>query len=89
MDEPAGCQARYESATCDFSVFLCQVVMKQNAVIEHLKQKKIMTPVEREENQRFEFVLSCLVVFLCLSIFFFFYKSVTLRLLSAFQDDRV
>ncbi|KAM3923213.1 nucleosome-remodeling factor subunit BPTF [Leptodactylus fuscus] len=29
-----------------------QVVMKQNAVIEHLKQKKTMTPVEREENQR-------------------------------------
>ncbi|XP_069807678.1 nucleosome-remodeling factor subunit BPTF isoform X3 [Dendropsophus ebraccatus] len=29
-----------------------QVVMKQNAVIEHLKQKKSMTPVEREENQR-------------------------------------
>uniref|UniRef100_A0A8C3GCK0 Bromodomain PHD finger transcription factor n=1 Tax=Cyclopterus lumpus TaxID=8103 RepID=A0A8C3GCK0_CYCLU len=28
------------------------VVMKQNAVIEHLKQKKTMTPVEREENQR-------------------------------------
>ena len=30
-----------------------QVVMKQNAVIEHLKQKKTMTPAEREENQRF------------------------------------
>ncbi|XP_075207616.1 LOW QUALITY PROTEIN: nucleosome-remodeling factor subunit BPTF [Anomaloglossus baeobatrachus] len=29
-----------------------QVVMKQNAVIEHLKQKKTMTPTEREENQR-------------------------------------
>uniref|UniRef100_A0AAQ4NPJ3 Bromodomain PHD finger transcription factor n=1 Tax=Gasterosteus aculeatus aculeatus TaxID=481459 RepID=A0AAQ4NPJ3_GASAC len=29
-----------------------QVVMKQNAAIEHLKQKKTMTPVEREENQR-------------------------------------
>uniref|UniRef100_A0A4W4EI56 Bromodomain PHD finger transcription factor n=1 Tax=Electrophorus electricus TaxID=8005 RepID=A0A4W4EI56_ELEEL len=29
-----------------------QVVMKQNAVIEHLKQKKTMTPEEREENQR-------------------------------------
>ncbi|XP_063816886.1 nucleosome-remodeling factor subunit BPTF isoform X2 [Pseudophryne corroboree] len=29
-----------------------QIVMKQNAVIEHLKQKKTMTPVEREENQR-------------------------------------
>ncbi|MEE6507150.1 hypothetical protein FKM82_007977 [Ascaphus truei] len=29
-----------------------QVVMKQNAVIEHLKQKKTLTPVEREENQR-------------------------------------
>ncbi|XP_072548952.1 nucleosome-remodeling factor subunit BPTF isoform X3 [Salminus brasiliensis] len=29
-----------------------QVVMKQNAVIEHLKQKKTMTPAEREENQR-------------------------------------
>uniref|UniRef100_A0AAY5ED09 Bromodomain PHD finger transcription factor n=1 Tax=Electrophorus electricus TaxID=8005 RepID=A0AAY5ED09_ELEEL len=28
------------------------VVMKQNAVIEHLKQKKSMTPSEREENQR-------------------------------------
>ena len=26
--------------------------MKQNAVIEHLKQKKTMTPAEREENQR-------------------------------------
>ncbi|KAK1798119.1 hypothetical protein P4O66_000614 [Electrophorus voltai] len=26
--------------------------MKQNAVIEHLKQKKTMTPEEREENQR-------------------------------------
>ncbi|XP_012893377.1 PREDICTED: nucleosome-remodeling factor subunit BPTF isoform X1 [Dipodomys ordii] len=29
-----------------------QVVMKHNAVIEHLKQKKPMTPAEREENQR-------------------------------------
>ena len=29
-----------------------QVVMKQNAVIEHLKQKKTMSPAEREENQR-------------------------------------
>ncbi|XP_028330595.1 nucleosome-remodeling factor subunit BPTF-like isoform X2 [Gouania willdenowi] len=29
-----------------------QVVMKQNAAIEHLKQKKTMTPAEREENQR-------------------------------------
>uniref|UniRef100_A0A8C7KT90 Bromodomain PHD finger transcription factor n=1 Tax=Oncorhynchus kisutch TaxID=8019 RepID=A0A8C7KT90_ONCKI len=28
------------------------VVMKQNAVIEHLKQKKPMSPAEREENQR-------------------------------------
>lgn len=28
--------------------------MKQNAVIEHLKQKKTMTPAEREENQRQE-----------------------------------
>uniref|UniRef100_A0A8C2UX36 Bromodomain PHD finger transcription factor n=1 Tax=Chinchilla lanigera TaxID=34839 RepID=A0A8C2UX36_CHILA len=29
-----------------------QVVMKHNAVIEHLKQKKTLTPTEREENQR-------------------------------------
>uniref|UniRef100_A0A8C3NAQ9 Uncharacterized protein n=1 Tax=Geospiza parvula TaxID=87175 RepID=A0A8C3NAQ9_GEOPR len=29
-----------------------QVVTKQNAVIEHLKQKKTLTPAEREENQR-------------------------------------
>ncbi|KAI4894062.1 hypothetical protein NFI96_019329 [Prochilodus magdalenae] len=29
-----------------------QVVMKQNAVIENLKQKKTVTPAEREENQR-------------------------------------
>lgn len=29
--------------------------MKQNAVIEHLKQKKTITPAEREENQRFVF----------------------------------
>ncbi|XP_041881393.1 nucleosome-remodeling factor subunit BPTF isoform X5 [Corvus kubaryi] len=29
-----------------------QVVVKQNAVIEHLKQKKTLTPAEREENQR-------------------------------------
>uniref|UniRef100_A0A8C8TDX4 Bromodomain PHD finger transcription factor n=1 Tax=Peromyscus maniculatus bairdii TaxID=230844 RepID=A0A8C8TDX4_PERMB len=29
-----------------------EVVMKHNAVIEHLKQKKTMTPAEREENQR-------------------------------------
>uniref|UniRef100_A0A670ZVN3 Bromodomain PHD finger transcription factor n=1 Tax=Pseudonaja textilis TaxID=8673 RepID=A0A670ZVN3_PSETE len=28
------------------------VVMKHNAVIEHLKQKKTLTPAEREENQR-------------------------------------
>uniref|UniRef100_A0A8C9WV86 Bromodomain PHD finger transcription factor n=1 Tax=Scleropages formosus TaxID=113540 RepID=A0A8C9WV86_SCLFO len=28
------------------------VVMKQNAVIEHLKQKKTLSPAEREENQR-------------------------------------
>ena len=26
--------------------------MKHNAVIEHLKQKKTMSPAEREENQR-------------------------------------
>lgn len=31
--------------------------MKQNAVIEHLKQKKTMTPAEREENQRFVLAL--------------------------------
>ncbi|POI32310.1 hypothetical protein CIB84_003938 [Bambusicola thoracicus] len=31
---------------------ILQVVMKQNAVIEHLKQKKTLTPTEREENQR-------------------------------------
>ncbi|OWK58285.1 Nucleosome-remodeling factor subunit BPTF [Lonchura striata] len=31
---------------------ILQVVMKQNAVIEHLKQKKMLTPAEREENQR-------------------------------------
>jgi len=36
-----------------FLCFMFQVVMKQNAVIEHLKQKKTMTPAEREENQRF------------------------------------
>uniref|UniRef100_A0A6Q2YJG8 Bromodomain PHD finger transcription factor n=1 Tax=Esox lucius TaxID=8010 RepID=A0A6Q2YJG8_ESOLU len=29
-----------------------QVAMKQNAVIEHLKQRRTMTPTEREENQR-------------------------------------
>ncbi|XP_043941023.1 nucleosome-remodeling factor subunit BPTF isoform X2 [Protopterus annectens] len=29
-----------------------QVVSKQNAVIEQLKQKKMLTPSEREENQR-------------------------------------
>ncbi|KAM9472506.1 nucleosome-remodeling factor subunit BPTF-like isoform 17-T17 [Salvelinus alpinus] len=29
-----------------------QVVMKQNAVIDNLKQRKTMTPAEREENQR-------------------------------------
>ncbi|XP_064180343.1 nucleosome-remodeling factor subunit BPTF [Anguilla rostrata] len=29
-----------------------QVVMRQNAVIEHLKQKKTLSPAEREENQR-------------------------------------
>ncbi|XP_066560345.1 nucleosome-remodeling factor subunit BPTF [Amia ocellicauda] len=29
-----------------------QVVMKQNAVIEHLKQKKTLSVAEREENQR-------------------------------------
>ncbi|KAF4080090.1 hypothetical protein AMELA_G00166420 [Ameiurus melas] len=29
-----------------------QVVMKQNAAIEQLKQKKAVTPAEREENQR-------------------------------------
>lgn len=34
-----------------FSHFF-KVVMKQNAAIEHLKQKKTMTPAEREENQR-------------------------------------
>uniref|UniRef100_A0AAY4CNT7 Bromodomain PHD finger transcription factor n=1 Tax=Denticeps clupeoides TaxID=299321 RepID=A0AAY4CNT7_9TELE len=32
--------------------FFLQVVMKQNAVIEHLKQKKTTSPAEREENQR-------------------------------------
>ncbi|KAG8445955.1 hypothetical protein GDO86_013721 [Hymenochirus boettgeri] len=29
-----------------------QIVFKQNATIEHLKQKKTLTPLEREENQR-------------------------------------
>ncbi|XP_077575012.1 nucleosome-remodeling factor subunit BPTF-like isoform X2 [Stigmatopora nigra] len=29
-----------------------QVVMKQNALIEYLKQKKTLTPEEKEENQR-------------------------------------
>lgn len=32
--------------------YLPKVVMKQNAMIEQLKQKKTMTPEEREENQR-------------------------------------
>lgn len=36
-----------------------QVVMKQNAVIEHLKQKKTMTPAEREENQRLVAAMKC------------------------------
>lgn len=29
-----------------------QVAQKQNVAIEQLKQKKTMTPAEREENQR-------------------------------------
>ncbi|XP_066520172.1 nucleosome-remodeling factor subunit BPTF-like [Hoplias malabaricus] len=40
-----------------------QVVMKQNAVIEHLKQKKTMTPAEREENQR---MIVCAQVMKCI-----------------------
>lgn len=42
-----------------------QVVMKQNAVIEHLKQKKTMTPAEREENQRCVCVQCSFCVFIC------------------------
>uniref|UniRef100_A0AAQ5XRQ1 Bromodomain PHD finger transcription factor n=1 Tax=Amphiprion ocellaris TaxID=80972 RepID=A0AAQ5XRQ1_AMPOC len=40
------------SAASQSDIIQKQVVMKQNAVIEHLKQKKTMTPAEREENQR-------------------------------------
>ncbi|XP_027283570.2 nucleosome-remodeling factor subunit BPTF isoform X12 [Cricetulus griseus] len=39
-------------ASAQREVIQKQVVMKHNAVIEHLKQKKTMTPAEREENQR-------------------------------------
>lgn len=42
--------------------------MKQNAVIEHLKQKKAMTPAEREENQRFKKKKNSLSIF-CPNIF--------------------
>uniref|UniRef100_A0A8B9RA92 Bromodomain PHD finger transcription factor n=1 Tax=Astyanax mexicanus TaxID=7994 RepID=A0A8B9RA92_ASTMX len=38
-------------------------VMKQNAVIENLKQKKAMTPAEREENQR---MIVCAQVMKCI-----------------------
>uniref|UniRef100_A0A4W4GUZ9 Bromodomain PHD finger transcription factor n=1 Tax=Electrophorus electricus TaxID=8005 RepID=A0A4W4GUZ9_ELEEL len=41
-----------QQATSQSDMLQKQVVMKQNAVIEHLKQKKSMTPSEREENQR-------------------------------------
>uniref|UniRef100_A0AAR2JA20 Bromodomain PHD finger transcription factor n=1 Tax=Pygocentrus nattereri TaxID=42514 RepID=A0AAR2JA20_PYGNA len=41
-----------QQATSQSDMLQKQVVMKQNAVIEHLKQKKTMTPAEREENQR-------------------------------------
>ncbi|XP_029950478.1 nucleosome-remodeling factor subunit BPTF isoform X3 [Salarias fasciatus] len=40
------------SAASQSDIIQKQVVMKQNAAIEHLKQKKTMTPAEREENQR-------------------------------------
>ncbi|XP_036426023.1 nucleosome-remodeling factor subunit BPTF-like isoform X2 [Colossoma macropomum] len=40
-----------------------QVVMKQNAVIENLKQKKTVTPAEREENQR---MIVCAQVMKCI-----------------------
>ncbi|XP_029102433.1 nucleosome-remodeling factor subunit BPTF isoform X4 [Scleropages formosus] len=39
-------------ATSQSDIIQKQVVMKQNAVIEHLKQKKTLSPAEREENQR-------------------------------------
>ncbi|KAL4648020.1 nucleosome-remodeling factor subunit BPTF [Arapaima gigas] len=39
-------------ATNQSDIIQKQVVMKQNAVIEHLKQKKTLSPAEREENQR-------------------------------------
>ncbi|XP_028674723.1 nucleosome-remodeling factor subunit BPTF isoform X3 [Erpetoichthys calabaricus] len=39
-------------ATNQSEIIQKQVVMKQNAVIEHLKQKKTLSPTEREENQR-------------------------------------
>lgn len=45
-----------------------QVVMKQNAVIEHLKQKKTLTPAEREENQRFVSSLSSITLNICSTI---------------------
>ncbi|KAI4877537.1 hypothetical protein NFI96_015816 [Prochilodus magdalenae] len=41
-----------QQATSQSEILQKQVVMKQNAVIEHLKQKKTMTPAEKEENQR-------------------------------------
>ncbi|XP_070958261.1 nucleosome-remodeling factor subunit BPTF-like isoform X8 [Oncorhynchus clarkii lewisi] len=43
---------REQSLQASSDIIQKQVVMKQNAVIENLKQRKTMTPAEREENQR-------------------------------------
>uniref|UniRef100_A0A8C7RQC4 Bromodomain PHD finger transcription factor n=1 Tax=Oncorhynchus mykiss TaxID=8022 RepID=A0A8C7RQC4_ONCMY len=42
---------REQSLQASSDIIQKQVVMKQNAVIENLKQRKTMTPAEREENQ--------------------------------------
>uniref|UniRef100_A0A8C7ZFR8 Bromodomain PHD finger transcription factor n=1 Tax=Oryzias sinensis TaxID=183150 RepID=A0A8C7ZFR8_9TELE len=54
IQSPTSLQVKAQEGTTQLQQTpqLISVVMKQNAVIEHLKQKKTMTPAEREENQR-------------------------------------
>uniref|UniRef100_A0AAX7UPU4 Bromodomain PHD finger transcription factor n=1 Tax=Astatotilapia calliptera TaxID=8154 RepID=A0AAX7UPU4_ASTCA len=53
IQSPTSLQVKTQEGTTQLQLQqTSHVVMKQNAVIEHLKQKKTMTPAEREENQR-------------------------------------
>uniref|UniRef100_A0A8B9JZ96 Bromodomain PHD finger transcription factor n=1 Tax=Astyanax mexicanus TaxID=7994 RepID=A0A8B9JZ96_ASTMX len=56
-------EQQHQQAHSQSNLMQKQAVMKQNAVIENLKQKKAMTPAEREENQR---MIVCAQVMKCI-----------------------